>query len=73
MCPACLIQEANDMNTLTLYEQMMRICICEILNFSIMMSYLAISLGDWLCINRNMGQGEVGTPKGCKQHGCVWP
>ena len=33
---------------------------CEILNFSIMMSYLAISLGDWLGMNRQCWKGGGG-------------
>ena len=38
------------------------------------MSLLAMSLGDWFCVSRKGGTGGrwVGTPRGWKQHGCVW-
>jgi len=39
------------------------------------MSLLAISLGDWFSVSRKGGTGGGGlvyTPKGWKQHGCVW-
>jgi len=39
------------------------------------MSFPAISLGDWFSVSRKGGTGEGGlvcTPKGWKQHGCVW-
>jgi len=41
------------------------------------MSLPAIFLGDWLSVSRKGGTGGGGlvytcTPKGWKQHGCVW-
>ena len=39
------------------------------------MSLPAISLGDWFSVSRKGGTGGGGlvyTPKGWKQHGCVW-